>query len=270
MTVLAGGQGGSGYAEGLADALGQRALALRNRSLALVVTAASWVDTASAAAVALGWLPMFFSVICSLTRAELSASISVFHSPPASVLSRVTSARTRATSVLSLSSASPLADRCPTWAMADRRAATSGQTTDEGLGDGLLAAVLPPDEQPAPSSAIAATRHAPASPALMPGTLPPARARVLTRAGLVALLAALRVISMIDFYVPCGPCGQTGQPPGPRDNSMIDFTFPADRADRPGKSPPRTHVLREKSGWPGTWPAGGSRRLTPPTCAITP
>jgi len=49
----------------------------------------------------------------------------------------------------------------------------------------------------------------------MPETLPPARARVLTRAGLVALLAALRVISMIDFYFPCGPCGQTGRPPGP-------------------------------------------------------
>src|SRR6202051_2203659 len=75
LAVLAGGQGGSGYAEGLADALGQRTLALRNRSLALVVTAASWVETASAAAVALGWLPMFFSVICSLTRAELSAAL---------------------------------------------------------------------------------------------------------------------------------------------------------------------------------------------------
>src|ERR1700685_2755901 len=167
MTVLAGGPGGIGYDEGLAHALWERTLALRSRSLALVVTAASWVETASAAAVTLGWLPMFFSVISSLTRAELSASISVFHSPPASVLSRVTSARTRATSVLSLSSASALADRCPTWARGDRSAPTSGQTTDEGLGDGLLAAVLPPDEQPVPSSAIAATRHAPASPALM-------------------------------------------------------------------------------------------------------
>jgi hypothetical protein len=59
----------------------------------------------------------------------------------------------------------------------------------------------------------------------MPGTLPPARARVLTRAGLVALLAALRVISMIDFYVPFGPSGQTGHPPGPRAISMIGFHF---------------------------------------------
>jgi len=54
-------------------------------------------------------------------------------------------------------------------------------------------------------------------------TLPLARAYVVTRAGLVALLAVLRVISMIDFY------------------------FPAERANKPGKSPPRTHVLREKS-----------------------
>src|ERR1700685_4604534 len=131
MTVLAGGPGGIGYDEGLADALGQRTLALRSRSLAFVVTAASWVETAVAAAVALGWLPMFFSVISSLTRAELSSSISVFHSPPPSVRSRVTAARTRARSVLSLASASPLADRCPTWAMAERSAATSGQTTEE-------------------------------------------------------------------------------------------------------------------------------------------
>src|ERR1700733_13605217 len=143
MTVLAGGQGGSGYAEGLADALGQRTLALRSRSLALVVTAASWLETAAAAAVALGWLPMFFSVISSLTRAELSASISVFHSPPASVRSPVPSALPRARSVLSLSSAAPGAVRPRPWAVAGRGAATSGQTAEEGLGDGLLAAELP-------------------------------------------------------------------------------------------------------------------------------
>src|ERR1700729_2373525 len=112
MTVLAGGQGGSGYVEGLADALGQRTLALRSRSLALVVTAASWVETAFAAAVGLGWLLMFFSVICSVARAELSSSISAFHSPPASVRSRATSARTWATSVLSWSRAPAVADRC--------------------------------------------------------------------------------------------------------------------------------------------------------------
>src|ERR1700722_5921541 len=224
MTVLAGGQGGSGYAEGLADALGQRALALRNRSLALVVTAASWVETASAAAVALGWLPMFFSVICSLTRAELSASIWVFHSPPESVLRRVTSARTRATSVLSLSSASPLADRCPTWARADRSAATSGQTTDDGLGDGLLAAVPPPDEHPVPSSAIAATTHAPASPALMRFTLPPARAYVVTPSGLSSVGAGLRrplprdQLSRLSPPTPppAPPCPP--EPPLPRDH----------------------------------------------------
>ena len=144
MTVLAGGQG-FGLGRGAGRGAGQRTLALRSRSLALVVTAASWVETAVAAAVALGWLPMFFSVISSLTRAELSSSISVFHSPPATVRSRATSARTWVRSVLSLSSASPLADRCPTWAIAERSAATSEQTAEEGLGDGLLAAELPPE-----------------------------------------------------------------------------------------------------------------------------
>jgi hypothetical protein len=103
---------------------------------------------------------------------------------------------------LSLSSASPLADRCPTWAIDERSAATSAQTTEEGLADGVLAAELPPDgvlaaepppdEQPAPSSAVAATRTTPASPALMPETLPRARARVVTRAGLLARRPGVR------------------------------------------------------------------------------
>jgi hypothetical protein len=48
----------------------------------------------------------------------------------------------------------------------------------------------------------------------MPGTLPPARARVLTRAG---LLARPWVTSMIDFHFSYGMYGQTGpvRPPAP-------------------------------------------------------
>src|SRR5580693_4359504 len=130
---------------------------------------------------------MFFSVVSSLTRAELSSSISVFHWAPATVRRWATSARTRVRSVLSLSSASPLAVRCPTWAMAERSAATSEQTAAEGLGERLLAAELPPesppDEQPAPSNTAATTKTTPVSPALMPETLPPVRRHVLTRAG---------------------------------------------------------------------------------------
>jgi hypothetical protein len=88
--------------------------------------------------------------------------------------------------------------------MAERSAATSGQTAEEELGDGLLAAEPPPElpleEQPVPSSTAAATRTTPASRVLIPGTLPPVRARVLTREGLVALLALPRVTSMIDFH----------------------------------------------------------------------
>jgi hypothetical protein len=48
----------------------------------------------------------------------------------------------------------------------------------------------------------------------MPGTLPPARARVLTRAG---LLARLWVTSTIDFHFSYAMYGQTGpvRPPAP-------------------------------------------------------
>jgi hypothetical protein len=79
--------------------------------------------------------------------------------------------------------------------MAERSAATSEQTTEEELGDGLLAADFPADgvlpaefppddEQPAPSSAAAATKTTPASPALISQTLPPSRACVVTPCGL--------------------------------------------------------------------------------------
>ncbi len=72
-----------------------------------------------------------------------------------------------------------------------RNAVTSGHTAEDAdedaLDDGLLAAVPPPDEQPVPSSATAATRHAPASPALMPVTVPPARAHVVILGGLLKI-----------------------------------------------------------------------------------
>jgi hypothetical protein len=89
-----------------------------------------------------------------------------------------------------------VADRCPIWAIDERSAATSEQTAEEELADGVLAAELPPDgvltaelppdEQPAASSVAAATRTKLASPALMPETLPLKPARVVTRAGLLA------------------------------------------------------------------------------------
>jgi hypothetical protein len=147
--------------------------------------------------------------------------------------------------------------------MADRSAATSGQTTDDGLGDGLLAAVLPPDEQPVPSSAIAATRHAPASPALMPGTLPPARARVLTHAGLVALQAALRVISMIDFYFPCERADKLGGLTAPRGNSMIGFHLSRETCGQTGQITLQNARSAGKVGWQG-WPDAD------PECRATP
>ena len=82
MTVLAGGQV-SDHAEGLDDALGQRTLAWRSRLLAAVVTLARSVDTAAAAAVALGWLPRLERVLLSVFSAVLRSLIWVFHSVPA-------------------------------------------------------------------------------------------------------------------------------------------------------------------------------------------
>src|SRR5207342_3353420 len=96
---------------------------------------------------------------------------------------------TFATSVLSLASALEPALRWPSSVMDCRSAATSGQIAEDadedGLGVGLPAAAPPPDEQPVPSSTAAATRHTPASPALMLATLPPARSRVVTPTGLL-------------------------------------------------------------------------------------
>src|ERR1039458_2105836 len=177
MTCWPGGQV-SDHADGLADALGQRTLAALSRALAELVTPARSVETARAAADGLAWLPRLERVLPSLVSAASRLSIWVFHSVPAVVCSVVRLVLTVAASVLSLASASGLALRWPSWEMDCRSAVTSGQITEEaaeeGLGDGLLAAVLPPDEQPAPSSAAAATRHAPASPALIHDTLPPA------------------------------------------------------------------------------------------------